>query len=160
MKKILIPILIILIAGVAWFVTREDTPVVRDEETPNGTDDGNAEQLDEETTEEVSVIDSTPEFRDGSYQSVQNYRVPNGQEYKVDVTLTLENDQIVDYALKFDDKAVGGSNSNQTRFADAIGAEISGQEIDELELSRIGGASLTTDSFNDAIDDVMMQARV
>lgn len=153
--------LTIVIAIAAWFIVRDETPITRDEETATTTPDvveteQDVERIDAETEAEVSSND----YRDGTYTSEQMYRVPNGQTYDVDVTLTLSNDRITDYTVRFDEGSVVGVTQYQERFAGLIGGLISGQEIDELDLSRVGGASLTTDSFNDGVDDIMVQASV
>jgi len=157
MKKLLIPVLIVIIGGFAWFVTREETPAVQPV-TQRDADDTTVVR-DEEAQEEPEVsMNTSSEFKDGTYRSLQMYRVPNGQTHDVDVTVTLENGQITEYVLLFDDGKVGGSTQNQDRFAEAIPELILGEKIDELDLSRVGGSSLTTDSFNDGLAEIMNEA--
>jgi hypothetical protein len=48
---------------------------------------------------------------------------------------------------------------SHTGFDTAYEAEVVGQPLDDLRLSRTGGASLTSDAFNEAVTDIKQQAR-
>ncbi len=47
----------------------------------------------------------------------------------------------------------------QTRFADGIADEVVGKKIDELDVSKVSGSSLTSGGFNAAIEDIISQAQ-
>lgn len=45
-------------------------------------------------------------------------------------------------------------------FESALNSAVVGQNLSGASFSRIGGASLTTSAFNDALDQIMTQATV
>lgn len=50
------------------------------------------------------------------------------------------------------------SRGFQQQFADGISAEIVGRDIDTLSVSRVGGSSLTSGGFHDALEQIKAEA--
>jgi uncharacterized protein with FMN-binding domain len=96
-------------------------------------------------------------YADGSYTADGDYVAPSGPE-SITVDLTLEGDTVT--AVTVTPHAEGGTREAgfQKQFADNIADEVVGTDIDELEVSRVAGSSLTSTGFNAAIDDIKQQA--
>lgn len=101
-------------------------------------------------TEEVS-------FKDGTYTVEDAYYVMPGLSEPMRTTVTLNDGIITDVSVAFDAKDIH-SEYHQRGFVAAYKAEVIGVGITDVPFSRIGGASLTTGGFNDALQKVMNQA--
>lgn len=96
-------------------------------------------------------------YADGSYRADGDYVAPSGPE-SITVELSIENNSVT--AVTVTPHADGGTrqSSFQTQFADNIAAEVVGVDIDELDVSRVAGSSLTSTGFNAAIEEIKQQA--
>lgn len=96
-------------------------------------------------------------YKDGTYSSDGTYTSPNGQE-KVGVELTLASDKVSAVNI-----TVHPSNPNtkkfQGEFASGIAAQIVGKDIDDLNVSKVAGSSLTSGGFNEAVEQIKSQAK-
>lgn len=96
-------------------------------------------------------------YKDGTYSSDGTYTSPNGQE-TVGVELTLAADKVSAVNI-----TVHPSNPNtkkfQGEFASGIAAQIVGKDIDELNVSKVAGSSLTSGGFNEAVEQIKSQAK-
>ena len=52
----------------------------------------------------------------------------------------------------------GNQKKFQTQFAGGIADVVLGKDIDELSVSRVGGSSLTSSGFNDALEAIKSEA--
>ncbi|MEE2568376.1 hypothetical protein V1638_03050 [Pseudarthrobacter sp. J64] len=95
-------------------------------------------------------------YKDGTYSADGTYVSPNGTE-TVGVELTIESD-----AIKAVDITTHPSNPNtqkfQGEFASGIAGQIVGKKIDELNVSKVAGSSLTSGGFNDALQEIKAEA--
>jgi hypothetical protein len=73
------------------------------------------------------------------------------------VTLTVASGVVTDAAITYDGQSSGFSNPNHERFDAAYKAEVIGKNLSEVSLSRVGGASLTSKAFNDAVAKIAAQ---
>ncbi len=143
---------IIVVMGAALFLipdkseTQSDTPVVVTEEV------NRTEQM--EATEETLVStdpNPTPEPTVGaSFTENVSYLTPARTEHKMAVTLTVEGGVVTDSSIVYDG-GEGFSNPNQERFDAAYKVEVIGKPLSDIALSRVGGASLTSEAFNQAV---------
>ena len=112
-----------------------------------------AAATDSATTDSAS---STSTYADGTYEAMGTYTSPNGQE-EIDVSITLASDVIT--AVTVTPQA---SNPNSVRyqneFADGIAAVVVGQDIDDIQVSRVAGSSLTSGGFNEAVETIKAEA--
>lgn len=100
--------------------------------------------------------DTSAEYADGDYEALGEYVSPAGPS-EVTVALTLEDDIVT--AVTVTPHATNPNSLQfQTQFADGIAAAIVGQDIDTLSVSRIGGSSLTSGGFNDALAQIKAEA--
>jgi uncharacterized protein with FMN-binding domain len=105
-----------------------------------------------------SSADTTAEYADGDYTAQGNYVSPAGPS-KVTVEITLAGDVVT--AVTVTPLATEGNSIGfQTLFAEGIAAVVEGRDIDTLDVSRVGGSSLTSGGFNDAIEKIKAEALV
>jgi hypothetical protein len=112
-------------------------------------------------TEETTVTEVAADtYKDGTYTVSANYIAPSRSSHDVEVTLTLLDDVVTDATVSFGgDTDVDASNFNQNKFVAAYKTLVIGKELDNISLSRVGGASLTTNAFNDALAKIKTEAQ-
>jgi uncharacterized protein with FMN-binding domain len=94
-------------------------------------------------------------YADGTYRTSSTYRTPDGT-YTMDVAVTVANDQITASSLSFDSD--GARDGYSKRFSSAYQGSVIGKDLETVSLSRVGGASLTTRAFNNALNTIRSQA--
>ncbi|MDQ0922905.1 uncharacterized protein with FMN-binding domain [Pseudarthrobacter sp. W1I19] len=104
-----------------------------------------------------SLAGSGSTYKDGTYSADGNYVSPNGTE-TVGVELTLAGGTVTGVNI-----TQHPSNPNtrkfQGQFAGGIAAQIVGKNIDELNVSKVAGSSLTSGGFNQAVDKIKQEAQ-
>lgn len=116
-----------------------------------GTDSGSDTGVD-------TSADTSAEYADGTYTATGDYISPAGPS-QVTVEITIQNDSVANVIvtpLSTDATAKGF----QTQFANGIADVIVGRDIDTLQVSRVGGSSLTSGGFNDALEKIKAEALV
>ncbi|MCS5717873.1 hypothetical protein N1027_06965 [Herbiconiux sp. CPCC 205763] len=99
---------------------------------------------------------SGSKYADGDYEATGNYVSPNGKE-EIDVSVTLSGDVIT--AVTVTPEATNPTAIQyQTQFADGIAKVVVGKDIDEIDVSRVAGSSLTSGGFNEAIEAIKADA--
>ncbi len=96
-------------------------------------------------------------YKDGSYSAIGGYNSPGGAE-KIEVSIILKNGIITDTSTE-GLATSGEAESYQGDFVGAFKEFVVGKSIDQLRLSRVAGASLTTGGFNNAITQIKSQAK-
>lgn len=100
---------------------------------------------------------SSGSYKDGTYSADGSYTSPNGQE-TVGVQLTLSGGTISGV-----DITVHPSNPNtkkfQGEFKDGIAAQIVGKKLDDINVSKVAGSSLTSGGFNQAVETIKSEAK-
>jgi uncharacterized protein with FMN-binding domain len=95
-------------------------------------------------------------YKDGTYSADGNYKSPNGTE-TVGVQLTLANGTVS--AVEITEHP---SNPNtrkfQGQFAGGIADQVVGKSLDEINVSKVAGSSLTSGGFNQALEAIKTQA--
>lgn len=96
-------------------------------------------------------------YKDGTYSADGNYVSPNGTE-TVGVELTLAGGAVSDVKI-----TPHPSNPNtrkfQGEFASGIKSQIAGKKLDEINVSKVAGSSLTSGGFNQAVTKIKSQAK-
>ncbi|HEY8587950.1 MAG TPA: FMN-binding protein [Naasia sp.] len=95
-------------------------------------------------------------YADGTYEAEGEYVSPGGPE-SIGVSITLEGDVVTDVTVT-PHAEEGNAVQYQGQFASGIAAEVVGKDIDELEVSRVAGSSLTSEGFNQAVDAIKADA--
>jgi uncharacterized protein with FMN-binding domain len=142
-----------LIAGLALAgsLAACSSPATTDTGTDTGTDDT-------DTSDDTGTDTGTDAgaYEDGTYEASGDYQAPSGTE-TVDVTVTLADGVITDVQV------VGNATDpeaqqHQGEFIDGIAGEVVGKPIDEIQVSKISGSSLTSGGFNKAIEEIKADA--
>ncbi len=102
------------------------------------------------------VIIPKSKYKDGTYTASSSYSVPEGTE-QITVTLTIADDIVVD-ATVVNDASRGDSRKYQSRFQSGYKAQVIGKNIDDIQLSRVSGSSLTPRGFNSALAKIKTQS--
>jgi uncharacterized protein with FMN-binding domain len=100
--------------------------------------------------------DSGAQYADGTYTADGSYQTPETVE-EISVTLTLADGIVTDVEVTGDPKAPE-TEQYQGAFIDGIAEEVEGVAIDDLDVSRVAGSSLTSGGFNSAVEDIKEQA--
>jgi uncharacterized protein with FMN-binding domain len=102
-------------------------------------------------------LDTSAEYADGTYEATGDYTSPAPGTSQVTVEVTIADDIVT--AVEVTPLATDPTSKGfQTKFADGISAAIVGADIDTLTVSRIGGSSLTSSGFNDALEQIKADA--
>ncbi len=104
-----------------------------------------------------SDTNSTSNFESGDYSAKGSYLTPGGTE-SIDVKVTLA-DNVVTSASVTQNAISGEAKEFQSRFASGFQTEVVGKNINEVNLSRVAGSSLTPVGFNSALEDIKDEAR-
>ena len=95
-------------------------------------------------------------YKDGTYSADGNYKSPNGTE-TVGVQLTLAGGNVSAVEI-----TQHPSNPNtrkfQGEFAGGIADQVVGKSLDEINVSKVAGSSLTSGGFNQAVEAIKAQA--
>lgn len=108
-------------------------------------------------TPTTEVAAQTNTYRNGVHTATVTYLTPVKAEYKLEVSLTLENDTVTDAQVIYTQGAE--KDPNAQKFETAYRTEVIGKDIGSLNLSRVGGASLTTGAFNKALTAIKTDAK-
>jgi hypothetical protein len=115
------------------------------------------ENTNSEVSESSSSIDSELEttlYADGAHTVNSAYVAPGNANHTLAVTLTLKDDVVTASTIKFGGDTIEASSNFQQKFTAAYQSQVIGKKIDDIKLSRVGGASLTTKAFNEAVAKV------
>ena len=119
------------------------TPIIEPNDTPTGTAD---------TT-------SNTVYANGTHSTITEYRAPNNARHIVTVNLTLADDTVTAATVSYSGDEVAASKNHQGNFSAAYQSQVVGKKLDTIALSRVGGASLTTGAFNQALANIKAEAR-
>jgi hypothetical protein len=108
----------------------------------------------EAATEPASSV-----YANGSYDINTSYLAPNRANHTVAVSFTLTNDVVTAAKISFGGDEVATSQDYQNKFVAAYESQVIGKKLDSIKLSRVGGASLTSNAFNDAVAKVKVAAQ-
>ena len=123
-------------------------PTAVDTGTDAGTDAGTDTGTDTGTTSGT--------YTDGTYTESGNYQAPSGTE-TVEVTLTLADGIITDVTV-VGDATDPTAQSRQAQFIAGIADIVVDANIDDLDVQKVGGSSLTSGGFNLAVEAIKADA--
>jgi uncharacterized protein with FMN-binding domain len=96
-------------------------------------------------------------YKDGTYSADGNYVSPNGTE-TVGVELTLAGGTVSGVNIT-EHPSNPNTRKFQGEFASGIAAQIVGKKLDELNVSKVAGSSLTSGGFNQAVEKIKSEAQ-
>lgn len=117
---------------------------------------GPADAESDPKTDDAASSGTTGEYRDGTYTAEGSYQTPETVE-TISVTLTLADGVVTDVEVTGDPQAPE-TEQYQGEFIDGIAEEVEGVPLDELNVSRVAGSSLTSGGFNQAVEAIKEQA--
>lgn len=97
-------------------------------------------------------------YKNGTYTASANYYVPKYQN-SISINISIEND-IIKSATASHDYTDRESGLYIDSFDSQLSSKIVGKKISDIKLSRVGGASLTTYGFNDALEIALNNAAI
>lgn len=100
--------------------------------------------------------DAASAYADGTYTAEGSYQTPERAE-KISVTLALVDGRVTAVEVTGDPQAPE-SERYQGEFIAGIADVVEGRPIDELEVDRVAGSSLTSGGFNQAVEAIKEQA--
>lgn len=104
---------------------------------------------------ETAATDSA--YKNGTYSVTGEYLTPGGQR-TIDVKLTLENGAVTE--VEVTPKATDATSQRfQGEFVAGFKPMVVGKSIDEIELTKVSGSSLTPKGFNDALEKIKAEAK-
>lgn len=139
------------IAGVAGLLVLagcSGTADAEDQSTDTGTDTST------ESTDSGAA--TSGDYTDGTYTADGSYQTPETVE-TISVTLTVADGLVTEVEVTGDPQA-RESEQYQGQFIDGISDEVVGKSLDEIEVSRVAGSSLTSGGFNEAVESIKEQA--
>lgn len=96
-------------------------------------------------------------FTDGTYTATGTYQSPAGPE-GVKVTVTLKNDVITDSTVT-SEATDGESKHYQAMFISGYRTYVNGKNIADVNVGKVSGSSLTGTGFNNALIQIMQEAK-
>lgn len=96
------------------------------------------------------------DYADGTYTAEGSYQTPETVE-SISVTLTIADGVVTDVEVTGDPQAPE-TEQYQGQFIDGIAGEVVGKRLDELDVSRVAGSSLTSGGFNQAVEAIKEEA--
>lgn len=143
----IIAALIVVVLGVGFTLFKTNPPAETTTVVTESTSTASVAM--ERTTATPNATTHQSAYKDGTYQSEVTYLTPIRKEYKLDVELTVKDGIVT--ASNVDYSQGAELDPNPKRFEAAYKTKIIGKSLDNINLSRVGGASLTTAAFNKAL---------
>lgn len=126
--------------------------------TSGSTTAATASQSSASSTSTSTSSSSSASYKDGTYTTTTNYETPHSDTNSLKVTVTIASGKIT--AVTTDDTYNDHDSAEYINsFEGSVKGVIVGQELGSTSQSRIGGASLTSQAFYDALDTIATQAK-
>jgi len=156
-NALIIALIVIVLIGVgttAVVLSRqpEETAVTETVQTEPATTEPEAQ-----TETPATTTTEAATYKDGTYTETGRYVSPGGAE-SIGVTVTIAND-IITSATVTGNATRGESEEHQGDFIAAFKTLVVGKDIDAVSLSRVAGASLTSNGFNAALKLIKADAQ-
>lgn len=98
-------------------------------------------------------------YKNGTYTVSTSYTAPGRSTHSVDATITIKDDIITTSNVSYGGDNVDTSTEYQNKFSKGYQSQVIGKNLNTVSLSRVGGASLTTNAFNKALAEVKASAK-
>lgn len=152
------------IAGIALF-TSKDNSANTSAANSSQTASSNSSAINTTSTNSSSsnsassgATATSSSYKDGTYTASIGYYVPHGGQNTLKATVVISSGKISS-ATTSDNYTDRESGMYVQSFESSVSGDASGQSIGSYSPSRIGGASLTTQAFADALYDIANQAK-
>lgn len=135
-------VLIVIVVIVSYFVATG-----KDESTESSSNT---------SSQTATTATKATTLTDGTYSASSSFSTPGGAD-AIKLSLTIK-DGVVTNATATTVTDDNTSRSYDDRFLDAYKEVVVGKKVSDLNLSRVAGASLTTQGFNDALQKIETEA--
>lgn len=112
--------------------------------------------VEENTNQDSGRVTSATEYKNGVFTAEGEYLSPGGPE-RVKVTVTINEDTVSEVEVV----SLAKHPTSKIKQADFIAnykPMVVGKNINEIELTKVSGSSLTPKGFNNALDQIKSQA--
>lgn len=109
------------------------------------------------TTSTNNSTTTTGSYKNGTYSASGTYDSPGGFQ-SVGVRLTIQNSKVT-AATVVDQATDRDSEEYQLAFIDGYKSFVVGKSVDSIHLSQVSGSSLTSQGFNNALEQIKNQAK-
>ncbi len=109
------------------------------------------------SSSQQAPVEAVSGYKNGTYTKTVTYSVPH-EKNTIKVTLTVKDGAITQVSNEHD-YADRESTRYVDRFENAISTAVVGKKLDNISLSRVGGASLTTRGFMNALSAIVNDAK-
>lgn len=96
-------------------------------------------------------------YSDGTYSAEGSYQTPESVE-TINVSVTVAGDAVTAVEVTGNPQA-RQSQDYQSQFIGGIAEQVVGVPLDEVQVSRVAGSSLTSSGFMSALDSIREQAQ-
>ncbi len=151
-KILLLLVLTAISSSLVYYVNTSDTDTIKENEAVAGTSSENKTQ---------ELVNETAAQERKTFSQTQSYKTPAGNDEIIYVSVTLNKSSVIeDITFSHDIPVKPISEKMLTSFKANFSKElVVGKKIDEVSLSRVGGASLTTNAFNEALKGISSQIK-
>jgi uncharacterized protein with FMN-binding domain len=118
----------------------------------------NAPAKSTESSSSNNFVASTDKYKDGTYNASGSYDNPGG-EASVDLTVEIKDNKIASASI-VPHPSSGASSQFQAEFVENFKPLVVGKSVNEVNLSRVAGSSLTSGGFNEALSHIKDDAKV
>ncbi|CAN5136084.1 hypothetical protein BH11ACT2_BH11ACT2_18630 [soil metagenome] len=122
-----------------------------------GADTSSSDTSSSSSATSSSSSDSSATYKNGTYKASASYQSPGGNE-DINVTITLANG-VVTAVTTTTDGTSPDEVHYQGEFNKGIAGVVVGKKIDDLQVDKVGGSSLTSGGFNDALATIKSDAK-
>lgn len=137
--------------------TASTTPVPSSGAAASASDTASASST--ETTDNTATTSSTANtYKDGTYSATISYYVPHSEANSLSAKVTIKDNKVAAVAVNHD-YSDSESGMYVDSFESALENAVVGQDVGSLSPSRIGGATLTTQAFDDALTTIRNDAK-
>jgi uncharacterized protein with FMN-binding domain len=147
LATIIVIVLIGIVASVAIAVQGN-----LNDQNPEQTTQNQTSNPSSQSSSGVNDNTDTSDYRDGTYSATGSYVSPGGRE-SIELTVTIENGIITSTQLQ-QNATDREAREYQAAFASGYSELVVGKNVDEVSLSRVAGSSLTSNGFNNALDQI------
>jgi len=149
-KALVAAVLVVIVGVIIFFLPKKQTTTSTVETT------GSNASTSVETTPTATIPESS-KYKDGTYTAMGSYNSPGGPD-DVTLTVTLKGNIIIDSTL-VNGSHDATSNRYQNMFISGYKQFVTGKNIDEVNLTKVSGSSLTGIGFNAALSKIKAQAK-
>jgi uncharacterized protein with FMN-binding domain len=146
---VVLVVVVLIVAGSKMLGSKEDKQQAAN--TSTSSNNSNTE------TQTSANTDFNATYNDGSYEATGSYVSPGGTQ-SIKLSVTLKDNVVV--STEAESGAVDSESKEfQAKFLSGYKAMVVGKDINSISLSRVSGSSLTSQGFNNAIEQIKTEAK-